>query len=243
MEKQSVYCFKEIDTEEDLEFFMKIRYKAFKEKPLSNFLQLNEHKIDINIYDLHSRHFGVYGYNGEPVGYVRVVFHKEKFYNDFSFSIGEKYGFFNNETYCNKNLKTLTYPDFPFISYLGTPDAIQSYYLSLKEERTNVVECSRIIILKKEKDLFRFLVDCILSVQYCYGKNFLPIVNCDAQYKMFYEQYGFETIKNGAHYYIKEMKDVPVSVLSLNEVPKGFHKKIQKMLQEFIESKQILFKK
>ena len=75
MKNQKTYKFREIVDEDELEKFMRLRYETYFNSSMRNFLQINDEKIDIDIYDLHSRHFGLFC-EEKPIGFIRVVIHQ-----------------------------------------------------------------------------------------------------------------------------------------------------------------------
>jgi len=70
---QSYFVFRQAQSVDELRALLKLRYKVYRESRLQQFVPENECGIDLDGYDLRSRHFGLFKNNSHPIGYMRVV--------------------------------------------------------------------------------------------------------------------------------------------------------------------------
>lgn len=237
--------FREIVDRHELEKFMRLRYQSYANSSMHSFLQVNEYMIDIDVYDLHSKHYGLF-YDYKPVGFVRIIVPKDEVYNDEVYSIGEKYGFFTPNRHGHSAFLKSDYPELPFISYLEVPNSVKMFYSQLKQKKSRLVEGSRLFLVDDKKGLVKakFLIECtiVLCVLVYEGKNY-AMINCDEGHKKFYGKYGFETINENERYYLNGRIENPSCLLSLSlslsAIPTTFHKKLKLMAAEFKETNQI----
>ena len=71
------YTFREITEKEELEKFFRLRYEVYSDCRCQSILKKNGHPIDIDYYDVHSRHYSLACEN-EHAGYLRIVLPKEE---------------------------------------------------------------------------------------------------------------------------------------------------------------------
>ena len=90
----TTYTFREITEADELEMAFRLRYEVYSSCRCSMFLNTNLNKIDIDSYDLHSKHFGLFIHENELAGYFRVVLDKNEYYNPDVLEIGRKFHFF-----------------------------------------------------------------------------------------------------------------------------------------------------
>ncbi len=246
MRHPKTYQFREIVDENELEKFMRLRYETYFNSAMRNFLQINDEKIDIDIYDLHSRHFGLFC-EEKPIGFIRFITNKNELYNHKVFSIGLKYKKLKKEIHGEREIKKYEYSDFPFVSYSETPTSIKDYYSNLIEKKERIIEGSRLMLIGENKGLnkVQFFMEC--AVVLCVlinNREKYAIVNCDGNHKRFYTQFGFKTINNSETYYLrgraKKSSHLLSLPLTLASIPKRYHTKFEEMAEEFKTTNQII---
>ncbi|MEP1489181.1 MAG: hypothetical protein ABJK28_12205 [Algibacter sp.] len=210
---------------------------------MKNFLALNDHEIDIDIYDLQSRHFGLFC-EDKPAGFLRIVYPKKELYQENIFNIGCKYNIFSQKTHNKKDITNLDYPDFPFISYSKVPCSIQNYYNNLNAKNETLVEPSRLMLFQNVSGInkAKFLTECAIVLYHliCIGKKH-AVINCDVRHERFYQRYGFEKINSTENYHLKDRNTKSSSLLTLrlasslkaSPVCKEYHDSIENMVNEF----------
>lgn len=241
MKNRKTFKFREIEEKEELEKFMKLRYRTYFNCSMRNFLKTNDDQIDIDIYDLHSRHFGLFC-NDEPAGFMRVVEHKDEIYNTKVYSIGRKYNIFNERDHSKNGLKKFYYPDFPFINHPKIPRSIKTFYDKLKKSGEGLAEASRLMLMgEKGLSKARFLIECgvVLYVLICVGQKH-AVINCDQGHERFYRQYGFKTINESEEYHLRGRTTSSSHLLSLSSIPENYHEKFEAMVDEFVKTKQMV---
>ena len=150
-EGPKAYTFRELNGEAELETFLKLRYETYvNSRSLRHFLTENEARIDMDVYDLHAKHFGLFQ-GVEPAGYIRVVAHKSQCYNPDVFAIGVRNQIFQSYIHREKELTKHPYPDFPFLSYDQIPQEVCKYYSSLSmQEKESAIEGGRFMLFNNE---------------------------------------------------------------------------------------------
>lgn len=74
------YCYREVHSEKELEALLHLRYETYRNSKLNGFCPENPHGMDLDAWDTHAVHFGLFqNENGreEPVGYMRIIQQEE----------------------------------------------------------------------------------------------------------------------------------------------------------------------
>jgi predicted GNAT family N-acyltransferase len=233
--------FREITETNELERAFRFRYEEYSRSRLCRFLKQNQSKLDIDIYDLHSRHFGLFnGYN-EMIGCLRVVMDKRKFYNNYVFEVGQKFNFFSKTENSLEGMRNSETADYPFLSYPNVPPSLLSHYNSLKARNVELAEASRLII----KENFRgfrtsaFLIDCamMLFIILC-SEHRHAVIDCCKDHRLFYERYGFRPFGDVTEYNLYDM-NLDFICLALSETPKNLPVRIEEMKSQYQETGKI----
>jgi len=236
-----MYKFREIESENELENIMHLRYERYLNSSKKEFIKLNEQKIDIDIYDLHSKHFGLF-YKNDPVGSIRLVCHKSEIYDERAFNIGLRNGIFTEENHSHESIIQNDYPDFPFVSNAEVPNSVTNFYKNVSSQKNAILEGSRLLLTGKHKGLrlATFVIECAIVYSIiCTGKKH-AILNCDSSHERFYKRYGFETINNTETYYVKGRTTAPSQVLSLSTIGQQYKDQFEQMASEYKSSNKIL---
>jgi hypothetical protein len=239
----TTYTFREITEADELEQAFRLRYEVYSHCRCSSLLKSNKNKMDLDVYDLHARHFGLFINENELAGYWRIVLNKNDLYNSVIFAIGRKYDLFPGYGTSCDEVEEKELADFPFLSYADIPKDIKQFYTSLKSRNEEVAEGSRLIL----KEQFRsvrtvlFLMDCMMMLFYthCLGKRH-AITVCVKEHAPFYQRYGFQFIGDDRGYSLSgSIKEavclaIPISdKLSSSTVPENLHPKIEAMAAEY----------
>ena len=199
----TTYTFREITEAVELEQAFRLRYEVYSKSRLNPWLKKNIFQIDIDIFDLHSAHFGIFTSENDLIGYLRVVHDKTNFYNKTVFEIGTKYFFFDENHHSWNSIINSQDADFPCLSYPNIPDQVLLHYHILRTKCKGFTEASRLII-KEEYRGFKmssFLIDCalVLFILICNGEKY-ALMSCCKEHCSFYEKYGFHPLGNGLSY-------------------------------------------
>jgi predicted GNAT family N-acyltransferase len=229
------FTFREITEAAELENAFRLRYDVYSKGRYCPFLKQNDHLVDIDIYDLHSKHYGLFVGSNKMVGYLRVVLDRNEYYNSEVFEIGKEFGIFNHSEHSIENIKNLSIPEYPFLSYSGVPESVTKYYHSLKNKREQVAEASRLIIKEEYRGLRTsgFLIECamVLFILICLGQKH-AIISCGKDHAFFYERCGFRPFGDSQNYNPLGISSDTVC-LSLSSIPQSLLSKFEKIIAEF----------
>jgi predicted GNAT family N-acyltransferase len=230
--------FREISESVELEQAFRFRYLEYSQCRLSIFLKKNVDQLDLDDFDLHSKHFGVFTEDGLMVGYLRVVLEKDQFYNPAVFEVGKHYGLYTDAWHSFGSLQQREIADFPFLSYPFVPEGIHSFYQSLKARNVGLAEASRLIIARNFRGLrsCALLIECamMLFMIICYNRRHAVISVCEDHVK-FYEKYGFRPLQERRTYNLFRMSKETVC-LSLSSVPSNLPARIKEMTEVFLKT-------
>lgn len=237
----ATFIFREILSHTDLETAFRFRYDVYSQSEMNAFLlKPNDHQWDIDGYDLHSYHFGLFN-EGEIVGYLRIVHKPLGFINQCVAS------FLTDKAITLKTPQT----ELPLLSYTGVPSDIKQFYA--KEILTRpIVEASRIIVSPKYRNmkLAHIITESIMApIMLMFGEQKgLVAISCDCPYEVYYKSYGFDRLANvGAYSILGRNFDRVAISLSLNlslslehcDVPTNYHGLLQSMVREYSTTGQI----
>lgn len=238
------YIFKEITDRDELLRLFLFRYKVYSECELKVFLKENDPQIDLDHFDVHSRHFGLFSGN-DLVGCLRVVFPKDEITNYDVLEIGKQYGLMDEVDYFNKNGKA----PFPFLSYEAVPKSHWQFYNDITSRNERIAESSRFMLHPEHRSIrtSKYLCECAMMffVIFFVGcKHALTSVR--KEHSPFYIRQGFRLIANGDTYFLKETGITGITLtiplaqsLAESTIPNQLHKKINQMAEEFTSTGKI----
>lgn len=237
---------------------MKLRYETVLKSDLRCILKENEYQLDVDVFDLHSKHFGLFC-EDQPAGYIRYVFPRNEHYDLNAFEIGLSLQLFSQETHNDKALESMDHPKFPFLNYPDSPAGVQSYYNSIREKGEDLIEPSRLTMFNGHKGIMNiaFMIECaiILYIINSNGRKY-ALVCCQSNNAKFYQRYGLQKIEGSAHAIKGKEKNLPdyiyeslylsvsnscLSQQSLNDtsIPAKFHSRLLSMYDEYTNHNQI----
>jgi predicted GNAT family N-acyltransferase len=194
-EMNKTMTFREITEKDELEKAFRFRYEEYSKSSNHVLLKHNIYRLDINSFDIHSRHFGIFSTTNELIGYLRVILDKTEIYNLRVYEIGVKYDLFSVVKHAKENLPGLKVADYPFLSLPNVPENVKSYYSSLKSNNNFFAEGGRLMIKEEFRGLrvSNFLLDCAMMLfsQICLGKKH-AVLCCDSHHIPLYKRCGFQ---------------------------------------------------
>ncbi|MBK9488548.1 MAG: GNAT family N-acetyltransferase [Haliscomenobacter sp.] len=125
MEKH--FTFREITDRNELKKAFRLRYEVYEQSRMQFLLTPNEAKMDLDVFDLHSRHFGFF-HNHEIAGYIRIVVDRKSYFNSIVASIGLENHVFAPPKFIENNYAYNGEANFPFLSYAGAPIMLKLLY-------------------------------------------------------------------------------------------------------------------
>lgn len=225
------YTFREITEKEELEELFKMRYEIYSECKLNGFVKKNKYKIDIDYYDINSRHYALF-YNNSIVGCLRVVLPKDIIFQDRVLEIGRKYSMMNGSY--NTTIDKLP---FPFLGYDETPQSYWDYYNSCSLKNEKFIEASRLILHPEHRTIrsSKFLIECAMVDYILLSKGLNhAIISCIDNHSSFYKHYGFCEINNSDGNQFPGVIGTTLSIpLTISSIPQKHHTRFHKMANEF----------
>src|SRR5713101_2026255 len=144
----------------ELKSLLLVRYSAYRQSRLHNYVTENEAGIDLDGYDLSSLHFGLFEHDwktSRPVGYMRVVTGERRLFHDDILEIAELVPQLIRQV--------STIPGEPLPIFDGNPykDLLRKFYEAEMCAGKKVVEPSRFSIDKsvRGREVSRFMVSAV----------------------------------------------------------------------------------
>jgi predicted GNAT family N-acyltransferase len=236
----TTYTFREITEVDELEQAFRFRYEVYNKCKLNPFLNHNKNELDIDSFDLHSRHYGIFLDNNELIGYLRVVHSICYYYNNEVLNIGSKYGLFGENEFSIKGTLESKRVDFPFLSYQDLPVTIKDFYSSLRNENDKIVEPSRLVIQENHRGIkiSVFLLESTIMLYSRVYKNFKhTFLSCTKEHSLIYKRYGFKAIGDEQGYILFDSSKLTTLTLylpiSFSSLPVFLHSKFSAMAAEY----------
>lgn len=232
------FSFREITSSKELEHFLKLRYHVYDSNENSVFLKKNIHSIDLECYDEHSKHYGLFC-EGDTAGYLRIVLPKGEFVSNCTLELQNNL----SQHISIPELKQQHSAPLPFLSYPKIPEALNDYYIRQQTLHRKIIEVGRFIVSPGHRTLkaSRFIAECGIAIYTFIHKKYEEvIVNCSIDFAEFYYAYGLIPIVSSDGYYVHGLKGICLS-LQLNEasIPLRFRDLFQSMAEEFSKTNQI----
>jgi predicted GNAT family N-acyltransferase len=240
---KACFTFREITEAGELEAAFRLRYEVYAKCRLSPFLKPAYCGMDLDHYDLYSRHYGLFNEVDDLAGYFRVVLgwresyqdHVSRFCNDMGINL--ETGFFG------KVSSAFSLPEYPFLSYPELPAPVRSYFEELIRNNESLAEASRLII----KDEYRgmrtsaFLLECavMLYLLLCIGRKH-GVICCAEDHSRFYIRYGFKLVGSQGAYlcncnHPSLIMTLPrASSLAASHIPASLHTHLENLANEFL---------
>jgi hypothetical protein len=229
---EKIYTFKEVRDKETLKECFRFRYKIYAESLMRGFLKENADKIDIDYFDVHSRHYALL-HNNNLAGYIRTVLPKDELINYEVLEIGEEFRLLHEQKYVEQN----SIAPFPFLSYNGVPKSHWDYFYKLERNKEKVVEASRLVLHPQHRTIktSKFLTECAIVI---YLSNYITqkhaVINCYVHHSLFFKCYGFKPIDETGGFMVNGVKKVTLTHTPLiQHEQKESHEKLSVMQKEF----------
>ncbi|HOP08381.1 MAG TPA: hypothetical protein PLF13_13965 [candidate division Zixibacteria bacterium] len=184
---QSDYRFREAVTPDQLEAVMRLRYRVYQNSRLARFIPANPHGFDLDCYDLHARHFGLYcGEDVEPVGYLRVVEEVDPG------PVGHVLDLGRRVPELGRRLKETTPQPLPLMAYTPNVEVIERLLQEKRDRGEKVVEACRMAIDPDHRSLAaaRHIFESSMSIYFFARGYHHMFACCDSSKKAFYRRYA-----------------------------------------------------
>jgi len=233
--------FREITNPAQLEKACRFRYREYANCRLAPFLKRNADMIDLDVFDLHSRHFGLFTGDNILIGHERAVLERHEYFNQMAFDIGMKHGIFTIDEHSHENLKKSSIPDFPFLCHPIKDNAITSLYQALRSRNEKFAQGSRLILSEDfrgcRKTLFFLMECCMMLVVNISSKRSNVINDCSREHSLFYERYGFRPFAGANEFNLFGIRGkIMWMEKSLGAMPADLRLKFERMSLEFTQT-------
>lgn len=172
---------------------MLLRYSVYRASRVRKFCPVNEVGIDMDCYDLSSRHFGLYEHTGSisrPVGYIRLVTETEGTFRNELFELSKTI-----PSIYEKVNRIPTEP-FPLMAYFPDAALIKKHHMAVKSQGETLVEASRLSLdpSVRGRHISTYFVASVFasSLAHDYGRS---VMTCHVDHESFYRQFGFSRLE------------------------------------------------
>lgn len=225
--------FKEIQEIEELEKCLILRYEHFNSPQYRVFLNKNNLGIDIDEFDIFSRHWIVIDEANEIIGYARII-QRKKNSNIFHLiqQIQKKYSIAEFQL---KNKMC----SFPMMKYQTNKSKI--FLASFLGENTEkeVFELSRFIIKNGSSiRVSKFMVNAGLSIYKSCFQAEIMILACIENHEKFWRRYGFSNISEKEKYRIEQLSAVNL-FSEFNSIDKMIKNRFEELADQYKKENKI----
>jgi hypothetical protein len=235
---RNTFTFRELTTLDDLDQAFRFRYNEYSGGRMKSLLKHNETDIDIDIHDLHSRHYGLFSKKDGLIGYLRVVIDKREYYNQIAFETGRKFRIFTKREHSFLALQNTTEADYPFLSSPAICENTGSDSFALKSNNESLADVNRLIINEENKGLhtIALLIECamVLYLMICIGHKHTNVNTCKDQ-RPNYQRYIFEAFAQNRYLSVLGLITDTQS-FSLSSVPKSLFAGIRGMIKQYLKT-------
>lgn len=227
-----LYTFREITDINELEEFLKLRYKIYAASINKAVLEENEYQIDIDCYDIHSKHYCLI--SDEKAAYFRMVLPSESLTNGNILQLKAKFDLQSK----NNSPKPVCKAPYPFLSYKEVLQSHKDFFEELLYQNKAIVESSRLIVMPDHRALkaTRFLTEAAIALYtFFYREYQTGIVNCPVEYVDFYKEYGFIPIDDGKSYNFNGIQKTSLSFsIDASSIPPKYINQFEAMANEYL---------
>lgn len=226
------FIFREITQKAELEHAFRMRYQVYQQSENKAFIRDNEQQIDIDGFDLHSKHFGFFQEH-EMVGYVRAIFPAKIYTNPLAEEMKAEFG-----TLIPQTMKE----DYPFLSFENVPASHFEFKRTLEDNGDVICEASRFIIHPRYQSsgAARLLIESSLSTHILHEDCSYLVISCGISHERFYKRYGIQNIDVEKSYI---SKGVEITTLALELTPiaiaEPFREHLMELNRQYQENQQI----
>lgn len=199
MKNTNYYSFREVTGMKELEPLLRLRYKVFKKEATTDDLfPENELELDLDFYDLRSRHFGVYHVEngwGMPVGYQRLILEDET-----AIAPALRRWAYGKPALMKR--LSLSEKKAPlYLMTLNSSGAMWRYYFEKKEWGASFAEASRVCILENHRSfgLTKAIFYSNMALVLWVFNIDIGITSCTAKLSVIHRRLGLKVIE-GCNY-------------------------------------------
>jgi Acetyltransferase (GNAT) domain len=238
--KNTFYTYREAQNITELEALLKLRYKVYRKSKYINFCPKNKHQINLDQYDLYSRHFGLFENKSgieKPVGYMRVVQEERSPTANQVLEIAKK-----ASPKLADSLQIPVTKPFPLMTYFRGSEKVNSVLARLASNGLKMCEASRFVFAKEIRSLqlAKFVTESSVAIYRALG-FYCSIITCSIPHSRFYNQYGFSQLKGTGLHIGHSQPPLLLLLLLSQDVPSSKENKIDQMSKTFNDHNAICF--
>ena len=228
------FVYREIFTADELKQMFMLRYELFRESRTKVLVNENSHNIDIDCYDLRSRHFGLFYFKNNvehPIGYNRIV---HDGYGPAWYTILQLAENFP-EIYSQVHADPLA--QLPVMALYPEPAILFDLYRKYKAEGKCLVEGSRLSIVKSyaKIKLVEFIASCGTAITFYVNEIDMALLNVFWIHQRIYRPFGFHQLDKSSIYETHGLKSVCLAITE-GSIPENQKSRIISMAKAFQQS-------
>ncbi len=228
--EQHYFIYREPENFDELKVLLLLRYRVYRESRLQKFIEENEACIDLDCYDLYSRHFGLYEHiddTSRPVGYIRMVTEETGTFRDELFELAKSI-----PSLYEKVNSIPRYP-FPLMNYCPYVVELRKFYKEVKFQGDNLVEASRLSLDVACRGLN--IISYFVAATIAQGKINCAeeaLLACNRNHEAIYRRGGAEVFRGTKEFDVKGAGSV-LLLLSPNRLSVSMKAKVYKMAEVY----------
>lgn len=201
------YYFREIQDQQEMLNWLRLRYTIYNSTRCAGFLTANEEEIDVDDYDLRARHYGLFIEEADEqklIGGLRIIQNKPVLS---SIRMLREMGILDQQ----KMLKEKAI--LPIMSYFEEED--NADFDTLVKHSPIATEGSRLVLNKEYQSLrlAKFIISNAIIMHLLLEEDWTAFVSCNPLHARLYNSFGFKNVCSQTTW----AKDAPVSALYLQD--------------------------
>jgi hypothetical protein len=231
--------FREAANIEELRQLLKLRCKVYHESRMAGFSHKNTDGFDLNYYDLHARHFGLFKVdNGAtiPIGYHRPVGEFESpVKREVMQIVAENPDLF-------ESMSSVPGAPLPVMSYFPEASVLHELYRSCMSKGELMMEPTKYSIDKcsSSLQLAKHIIEAELAIHFfCIGVTH-ALMCVHVNHERFYSRYGFARVAGTNVCPVNGLPVVAIAV-SRNAIPEALRPRLTKMAVAYLETRKVCY--
>lgn len=201
------YYFRELQDQQEMLNWLRLRYTIYNSTRCAGFLKTNEEEIDVDHYDLKSRHYGLFVEEADEqklIGGLRIIQNKPVLS---SIRMLKEMGILDQQEVVKEKAV------LPIMSYFE--DQNNANFGTLLKASPVATEGSRLVLNKDYQSLrlAKFIISNAIIMHLLLEEDWTAFVSCNPLHARLYHSFGFKDVCSQTTW----AKDAPVSALYLQD--------------------------
>ncbi|HQU72032.1 MAG TPA: hypothetical protein PKV71_17030 [Calditrichia bacterium] len=237
--KKPYFYFSEVQSAGQLRQLFKLRYRTYQSSRLRGFLEENKHEMDLDGYDLRSRHFGLFEAGegaADPVGHLRVIQDHDGPNRERVLRVARETGF------DPAMLEQAPSEPFPLILFHKDDRVLQHLYRGCRERGASLVEASRLCIAAPvaSPELMAFVMHSAMAIYLLVLGCDYAMMACSPNHTPFYRIAGWRKFPNVPPFDIHGVRLIPM-MITRTQIAAPLAPTVELMAQAYRETGRICF--